>query len=190
MEDLPKSPAKAKEKFARGRAKDTLFRVSVRNQIELIAIADNKANMITGINVILISLIIAVFGSGLRVSGELLTQKIELIIPFGILMIFCLTSAIYAILAAKPKIIKPSKSKNISLLFFHNFYRKTLEEYVEAIHTVLQSRRNTYNQMIIDMYHNGIVLERKYALLRVSYQVFLVGLVSSVAAYLITLIAV
>ncbi len=46
--------------IASGRGKETLFRSTFRNQINHIAIADNKANMIININSIIISLIIAV----------------------------------------------------------------------------------------------------------------------------------
>ncbi len=180
--------AAAKEvKLAGGRGKETLFRVSCRNQIELIAIADNKANMITGINAILVSLIIAGFGSGFRVDGESITDKVELVIPFAILLTFCLFSAILAILAARPMIIRSSRSQDVkkSLLFFDNFFYHTLEDYIREIKGVLQSRDLIYEQMIIDMYNNGKVLKRKYWLLGIAYTLFMVGIVSCVISFII-----
>lgn len=172
--------------YARGRGKETLFRVSARNQIELIAIADNKANIIIGINVMLITLIIGAFGTNFEVGGSLIMNRIELLIPFSILLLSCLISAIYSMMAAKPHIIKSKEEKGASKLFFQNFYRESLEEYKEDMYTVLRSRHLTYDQMIIDMYHNGIVLHGKYNLLSKSYNVFMFGQVATVVAYGIT----
>ncbi len=45
----------AEKILSKGRGKDTLFRVTVRNQIDQISIADNKANMIISINTIIIT---------------------------------------------------------------------------------------------------------------------------------------
>ncbi|RLD22457.1 MAG: metal-dependent phosphohydrolase [Bacteroidetes bacterium] len=172
--------------FAQGRGKETLFRVSARNQIELIAIADNKANIIIGINVMLITLIIASFGSNFELGDSLIMSRMELLIPFSILLFCCLISAIFSMLAAKPHIIKSKEKKGSSKLFFQNFYTETLDEYKADMYKVLGSRQLTYDQMIIDMYHNGIVLHGKYNLLSKSYNVFMFGQVATVLAYVIT----
>ncbi|MDX1477786.1 MAG: DUF5706 domain-containing protein [Saprospiraceae bacterium] len=177
-----------KDKVSRGRGKETLFRVSARNQIELIAIADNKANIITGINVILLSLIIALFGSGYTLGGVPAIQLIELVLPFAILMSMCLASAIFAVLAAKPKLIRPKGEAGRSILFFHNFYQESLAEYMDEMRDLLQSRDRIYDQMIIDMYNNGLVLERKYRLLNISYALFLIGIICSVFAFVILML--
>jgi hypothetical protein len=42
-----------------------------------------------------------------------------------------------------------------------------------------------YNSMIKDLYHLGIVLEKKYSLLRIAYTVFMFGIILSVVAFLI-----
>ena len=170
-------------KMATGRGKETLFRVASRNQIELIAIADNKANMIIGINTILISLIIAMFGSNLK--GPSFIEKSELFIPFSALMFFCLLSAIFALLAAKPKIIRPRKDRAYSRLFFQNISEKSLAEYIAEMHQILASKEDTYDQMIIDMYNNGLVLRRKYNLLGISYLLFLVGIIVTVLLFVL-----
>jgi len=172
--------------FARGRGKETLFRVSARNQIELIAIADNKANIILGINVMLITLIIASFGSNFELGDSLIISRMELLIPFSILLFCCLVSAIFSMLAAKPHIIKSADETGSSKLFFQNFYKETLDEYKSDMYRVLKSRQLTYDQMIIDMYNNGLVLHAKYNLLSKSYNVFMFGQVATVVAYVIT----
>ena len=175
-----------------GRGKETLFRVTFRNQINLISIADNKANMIISLNAILISLIIAVFGSGISIQGIPFMSKYILVVPFTILMITCLVSAILAIITAKPQIIKSPEGINnpkLSLLFFGNFYKKTLNEYMEDMTSLLNSRNSIYEHLMIDIYNQGIVLHRKYKMLGISYSIFMVGISLCVLAYFIIWIA-
>jgi len=162
-----------------------LFSVSARNQMELIAIADNKANMIAGISILLITVIIALFSSGLTVNDMPLIENLKFVLPLSVLMGFCAISAICAILALKPKIIRASKKNDRSILFFHNFYRKSLQQYIEEMQVIMRSKEGIYNQMLTDMYYNGLVLERKYGLLGISYTLFLFAIVCSLTSYVI-----
>jgi len=43
-----------------------------------------------------------------------------------------------------------------------------------------------YGSMVKDMYSQGVVLGRKYHLLRMSYNVFMYGLVISVVAFVVS----
>ena len=176
-----------KNEIARGRGKETLFRVIFRNQINLTSIADKKAAMIISLNSILITLIIALFGSGLAVIGIPEVNNLELVVPFTILLITCLISAIFAIMAAKPNIIKPpdGRSPKISILFFGNFFKKTLDEYLKDMNSLLKSKKNIYEHLSIDLYHQGIVLHRKYYYLNIAYRLFMIGITFSVISYLI-----
>ena len=162
----------------------TLFSVSGRNQLELIAIADNKANMITAICVALIFLNIGLFSSGFSLEGSPILDRVEFVLPMGILLAFCSVSAICSILALKPKIVR-SKNQKKSVLFFHNFYRMTLDDYKAKMRELMKSKDNIYEHMITNMYYNGLVLERKYALLGLSYSIFLSAIVLSITAYVI-----
>ena len=173
--------------IAGGRGKETLFRVIFRNQINLTAIADRKANMIISLNSILISLIIALFGSGISVNGIPFLDKLEMVIPFTILMITCLISAIFAILSAKPNIIKPTvgRSPKISILFFGNFFNKSLDEYLVDMNRLLKSKTDIYEHLSIDLYNQGIVLHRKYFYLNIAYTLFMFGISFSVISYLV-----
>ena len=173
------------KRFARGRGKETLFRVTARNQIELVAIADNKSNIIIGINVVLITVIMAVSGSDLMIGEQHVLQKPEFSIPFSILLVCALTSAVYAILAARPKIIRAAQQTNRSKLFFENFYEESLDEYTQDMHDILESPEKPYDQMIIDMYNVGLVLQRKYSLISKAYNVLMIGLILSVLCFLL-----
>ena len=179
----PDVPRKRPKDQARGRAKETLFRVAARNQIQLIAIADNKANLIIGMNVLLISVIIAFFGSGITLSGVEAIKTLSVAVPFGILLVSCLISGVFATTSARPELISNPDPSSKSILFFQNFYHKTLDQYKEEFRDVLKSRTETYDQMIIDMYHNGLVLHHKYRQLIYSYNVFMGGLILSVLSF-------
>lgn len=173
---------------APGRGKETMFRVASRNQINLISIADNKANMIIGINAILISVIMALIGSGITIGGTPFVQKLELIIPFSILLLSCLVSVVFAILAAKPHIISTTRGHRVSKLFFDNFAHQALEQYIVEMHKVLESSEATYDQLIIDLYNNGLVLKRKYGLLDIAYRIFMIGFILSVISSFLSII--
>ena len=162
----------------------TMFSVSGRNQLELIAIADNKANMIAGISILLMFLIISFLGAS---DSENLLNKIEIVLPLGILIVFCATSAICAILALKPKIIR-AKKESRSAIFFSSNYRKTLAEYTEQMNALMESEKDIYDHMLRDMYYNGLVLERKYSLLSFSYNIFLLAIVLSLSSYIIAVL--
>jgi hypothetical protein len=49
----------------------------------------------------------------------------------------------------------------------------------------MKDREYIYNTMIKDLYFLGIVLERKYRLLRIAYNLFMIGIVVSVIAFII-----
>lgn len=163
----------------------TMFMVSGRNQLQLIAIADKKANMITIISTITIFLILALFTSSSFLENSSQLTNIEFVLPLSILLAFSCVSLICAILALKPKIIRVKKESR-SALFFNNFYRKSLQEYKTEMKEMMNKDEEIYDHMLTDMYFNGLVLERKYALLSYSYTVFLLAILLSVSSFVIT----
>lgn len=175
-------------KISAGRGKETLFRIVLRNQIDLISIADKKANMITSFNAIFISIIITLFGSGIPVQGIPLIERSNLVVPFSILLFFCLGSAVYAILAATPRISKGDKTNpgRISQLFFGNFHNKSLTQHMEDIQQLLESKNEIYEHLTIDMYYNGLILHRKYRLLGIAYKLLMFGVIGFVAGFVAT----
>lgn len=188
---LPKEKDKKKknkevkpERLERG--VETMFRTTLSNHNNLSRFVDNKANIILSVNAIIIS-----------VSLSTIVPKLDspsnshLIIPTLVLIVSSLVSIIFAILATRPRVTKGSFSRNeveekkVNLLFFGNFYKMPYEDYNWAMNELMKDREYIYNSMIKDLYHLGIVLEKKYRLLRNTYNVFMVGIIISVLAYLI-----
>jgi hypothetical protein len=172
------------------RGRETLFRTTYHNQSSLIQMADNKANIIISINTMIISSIIAITGYG-AVAGKLETYDAMALIPIVLIILSCLVSVIFAIQAARPKLIK---AKNIdgnmqksSLLFFGVIAQHTQQDYIREMKTLIDSGDNLYEHMTIDIYNQGLILKRKYNLLVYAYQVFMFGFILSVAVFLLYL---
>jgi hypothetical protein len=103
-----------------------------------------------------------------------------------VLLLSLLAAAVFAILAAKPQIIKSRPGSVQSLLFFQSIYAKSQEQYLREMHETLDDDKLVYDQLIVDMHYHGIVLHKKYRLLNIAYVIFVVGLVLSVVVFGVT----
>ena len=75
------------------------------------------------------------------------------------------------------------EKRNVNLLFFGNFHKMELKNFEEAIATMLKDKDYIYNSLTKDLYYLGVVLERKYRILRWTYTVFMTGIILSVIAF-------
>jgi hypothetical protein len=119
-----------------------------------------------------------------------------LMIPTLIFLTFSVLSIIMSILATRPNVTKGRFSredvtnKKVNLLFFGNFHQMSLEEFQWAIGEMLQDKEYIYSSLTKDLYFLGIVLERKYKLLRITYTIFMIGMVLSTIAFAIAFVSV
>jgi hypothetical protein len=118
----------------------------------------------------------------------------EFIIPTVILVVVCLSAVVFAILATRPNISSGTftrediQNKQINLLFFGNFYNMELPDYDWAMKEMMKDKDYLYGSMIKDIYFLGVVLARKYKLLRISYSIFMYGLIAAIIAFGLTFI--
>lgn len=167
---------------------DTMFRVTLNNHTRLSEIADSKANILLSVNAIIISIALTTLLPKLDSPGNA-----HLVTPTLLLMGFSVVSIIFAILSTRPKVTSGTftrddiAAKKVNLLFFGNFYKVPLEEYEWAMHEMMKDRDYLYNSLIKDLYFLGLVLNRKYKLLRTTYTIFMIGIVVSVASFVIAL---
>ena len=173
------------------RERQTFFRVTFKNNCNLLQIADNKANMVISINALVISSIIAITGYGM-ISEALDFQGLKLVLPVILIAVSCFASMVLAVQAARPKIItKKSVPKDMgksSILFFGESSNYSLPEYLNQIEAILPSKKEINEQMSIALYYQGRVLDRKYRLLAYAYTVFILGLAFGLSTFLIYLI--
>lgn len=164
----------------------TLFRVTLRNHLKLSDIADTKANILLSVNAIIISLALSNLIPKLDNPSNT-----YLILPTLLFLIFSIASMMLSVLATRPNVTtgeftkKEVEEKKVNLLFFGNFHKMPLDEYKSAMHGLMDDKEYIYDTMIKDLYFLGKVLHRKYKILRITYTVFMIGMVSSVIAFII-----
>ncbi|WP_374173701.1 Pycsar system effector family protein [Flavobacterium tructae] len=165
---------------------DTLFRVTLGNHTRLSGIADSKANILLSVNAIIISIALS------TIIPKLDSPKnAHLVIPTFIMLISSVVTIIFAILSTRPKVTtgvftrEDIEAKKINLLFFGNFYKMPLEEYDWAMNEMMKDKDYLYSTMIKDLYYLGLVLQRKYNLLRIAYNLFMIGIIVTVISFVI-----
>ncbi|SEM64333.1 Predicted metal-dependent phosphohydrolase, HD superfamily [Chryseobacterium taichungense] len=176
---------KSKEKEPKSdRSVDTLFRVTLSNHTRLSDIADSKANILLSVNAIIISVCLSVLVPKLDTP-----KNSHLIIPSFILLLSAVLTIIFAILSTKPNVTKARftakdvADRKVNLLFFGNFNRMIFEDYQDAMNILIKDRDYIYDSMVKDLYYLGKVLDRKYRLLSITYQIFMAGIVISVLSF-------
>lgn len=184
-EESDKNEESGKKKLgARRRGISDMFRTSYRTHVELSAIADNKSNIMISINGIIISITIAAISPKIDSNPWLL-------LPTSILLITCTIALIYSILAARPRVsnekvtLEDVRANRSNLLYFGNFFKLSREDYVTGMEELMADSERLYDTMARDLYGLGTVLEKKFRLLRLAYNVFMWGLALSVSCYIL-----
>ena len=194
LDAQPTSPifgdALMKDKKGDGKQKNTLLsrgiqtmlRLTSDNHLELSGLADGKANILISVNAIIISVILTVLLRRLEVDTHLT-------IPTIIFLASSVATIVVAILATRPKVNmgvfsrEDILSKKTNLLFFGNFHKASLEEYEWGMSQMMKDEDYLYGTLVKDIYFLGVVLGRKYKLIRLAYNVFMFGIIVSVIAF-------
>lgn len=165
---------------------ETMFRVALRNHITLSDIADTKANILLSVNAIIISMTLST-----------LIPKLDnpsnhyLITPTIVFVFFTVISIVLSILATRPNVTEGKftkedvANKKVNLLFFGNFHQMELPDFEWGMSEMMQDRDYLYGSLTKDLYFLGLVLNRKYKLLRITYTVFMIGILVSVIVFAI-----
>lgn len=162
---------------------ETMFRATYRVHINLSSIADNKANILLSINAIIISIVISEF---------IQSYNNFLIIPGAIMMLVCMSTIVFAILSTRPTVSSGIFDKDdilhkrTNLLFFGNFYKMEMEDYLWGIGEMMKDSDYLYGSMTKDIYFLGKVLARKFKLLRIAYNIFMYGMILVLIAFGLT----
>jgi len=185
-EKLEKELAKLRERELKKptRGIETMYRITSRNHMTLSGMADTKANIMISINSIMLSILVSV-----------LIRKFEeypnLIVPTLIIVVVCLAAIVFSILATRPNITSGKftrtdiKKKRTNLLFFGNFHRMKLTDYMWGMREMLKDGDYLYGSLTKDIYFLGVVLGKKYRFLRISYTIFMYGFVIAILSFLL-----
>ena len=177
-----KNRNKAKESAER--TIETMFKTTSVNSQNLSSQADAKANIMISVNAIIISVLLSVVVRKIEEYGNL-------IFPVILMITVSLVTIIFSILATRPNIKKRKfteadlKENKINMLFFGNFFTMDFNSYSTSMLRMMSEKNDLYLTFLRNLYEQGIVLAKKYRLLKISYNVFMYGLILSVIAFFI-----
>lgn len=177
LKKMKKKLVKASAKPERGI--ETWFRLTSKNLYARLGIVDRKANILISSNAIIISITLGTL-------YPRLAEDPHLIFAVGGMVITNVLSIAFAILAAIPRPTVASKGAGMGmedLMTFEGFHTMSVEEYSTNVMRTLDQGDTLYQSIIADIHSLGKTLSRKYRLIRMSFQVFLYGIVLSVVAF-------
>ncbi len=161
---------------------ETMFRTTSTNSQRLSSQADTKAHIMISVNTIIISLML-----GFRQIG----QSSKFTVPVILLIVVNLATIIFSILATRPNVAKRNftdsdlEQNKVNLLFFGNFFSMNFNDYSRGMLHIMDDKQSLYITMLRNLYEQGAVLAKKYKLLKISYNVFMYGLVLSVISFFV-----
>jgi HD superfamily phosphodiesterase len=165
---------------------ETMYRVTLKNHIKLSDIADTKANILLSVSAIILSIALSTLFPKLDKA-----DNYYLIYPTMLFLFVSVVTMIFSILSTRPKVTSGTftkedvKNRKVNLLFFGNFYKMPLEEFQKGMTEMMNDRDYLYESLMKDLYFLGVVLDKKYKLLRIAYTIFMVGIIASVIAFII-----
>ena len=173
----PESPGATPPQDA---AKDTIYmlRTVQQHQVQLSTLADSKANTLLSTSFVVLALVVG----HLKASGFSL--------PLLILAVTTLLCATFAVLAVLPRgvadPIKPD-AKEFNPLFFGHFANLEMDEFVARMRAIGGDTQAVHDAMARDIYSIGRLLhDKKYHYLRISYRIFLTGLLATLLGLIYT----
>jgi hypothetical protein len=173
LKQLKKKLAKVAPRSERG--VETLFRLLSKNQYTLNTMIDTKSNILISINALILSLVLG------TVMSQLASDP-HLIYPVIMILITNLASITFAIFATRPELVH-GKSEAKNLMFYGNFQDMEESEYVGKITDLMNQGDELYKTIAKDTYYLGKTIDRKFKLLRKSFNIFLIGIILSVIAF-------
>lgn len=100
-------------------------------------------------------------------------------------MITCLITIYITTLVLKPgkfyeNLKNLEKGRRISPFFFGNFYKMSPDEYRNYIDTEIEEGRSVRTHVTADFYYVGARLGRKMELMRVAFNIFMIGFFTAI----------
>jgi len=175
LKDLKKKLAKIEPRPEKG--VETLFRLLSKNQYTLNSMIDRKSNILISINALILSIVL---GTVL----DQLDRDPHLIYPAMLILFTNLASITYAVIATRPE-LKHGDRKSNNLMFYGNFHEMEEENYVKGLTDLMNQGDELYKTIARDTFHLGKTMDRKFKLLRKSFNVFLIGIILSVVAFML-----
>lgn len=158
-----------------------IIRTTMRNNIELTHIADNKANVLLSLNALMITFLVPFI-----VPNFVMVQKFNLAVPLTMLVLTAFITIYISTLVLKPSRFNQNQNlvkrgKYVSPFFFGNFFQMNKTEFSEYIKGALSDNKMIKDHLTEDLHYIGTRLGRKMTLVRIAFNVFIVGFFSSIS---------
>ncbi len=178
-----KKPAAVKPRKP-DRSTETLLRNTARANLELTALADNKANIMISLNGFILTV-------GITGGSFAIKHTPDLVYPFSVILLTALTSIFLAVKAVRPKFnkghdtVEDLRQDRSSVAYFIHCSNLTADEYVDEMQRVVTTDFQTVQTHITrHLYGLGYGLKSKFKWLSWSYLIFSFGQVLSVLTFL------
>ena len=176
------SKAKKSKDF---RSTETLFRNSIRSNLELTALADSKASVLISVNGFILTVIIT--ASGLYLNNS------NMIYPFISIILTSLVSILLGTMAIRPRdkqqFMKKEYLKEFSsVAYFQDMSERAPDEYLKSVRRILKDREEVHEHIIKHIHILGAEIKVKYSWLKRAYTAFGIGLSISAIMMIVALI--
>ncbi|MDO5639096.1 MAG: DUF3616 domain-containing protein [Neisseria sp.] len=188
---------------------ETMFRNAFRAELELIALAATKANIMISLNGFIVS--------ALMISGAFIfASSPAFLVPAGIFLFTAAASIVFALISASPERaglplalwewlkdvarrrarLRDFKQRVIhteqgfveadqpNILIYEDRAQLSKPEYWTLMQNVMTDRNDVYHKMSDQLYWLGMIANKKFKYLNMSYTVFRWGLLASVIAFI------
>lgn len=170
---------------------EDLFKIAFRNYNHLVSVADSKAALLIKVNSIIISIMLGFVFSKVE-------KNMFLLLPIILLLIVCIITILLSILASMPRknnFLEDRNSHSYQKFFFGSFdlidpsFRNaSWERYYTLVNDLFNGAKEiVYIEMFKESYNVRKALAKKFAYLSLAYWVFIVGLLLSVVAFVLTI---
>lgn len=199
---------KKKKTSASAKSVETMFRNAYRAQLDMIALAATKANIMISLNGVIVSILMVTGGFIYAHQPAFLLPAILFLITSAISIYFALSAASPSPAPAHTRVFccfrdilrrkaslrdlknyvkGPAKrfNKNSSnILIFEDFAKLPKDVYLKEMAKLVNNPEKTYEKMSDQLYWFGQMADKKFANLRYSYSVFRWGLILSIIVFL------
>ena len=188
---------------------ETMFRNAVRSEMELLALAATKANIMISLNGFIVS--------ALMISGAFIfSSSPEFLIPASTFMITAAASIVFALLSASPDRIGKMQAARAwlkdfvcrratlkdwktrvsraetrffggsqpNILIYEDRVKVQKERYWEMMQEIMGDRKQVSHKMSDHLYWLGLLADKQFKYINLSYAVFRWGLLASLAAFI------
>lgn len=164
-----------------------IIRTTMRNNIELTHIADNKANVLLSLNALMLTFLVPLVLPYLDII-----RAEYLYIPLLMLVTTCFVTIYIAVQVLRPaKFYEKSKDvkagRRVSPFFFGNYYQMDLPEFRVYLRDGVANVDDFKDHIVEDLHYIGRRLGQKMYQIRIAFTIFMYGFFSAITLAMILL---